>query len=161
MIYLTGHIKEGVLRFRHRKFVDAMLQKQPDGDYQITVELLKKRRSLRQLRYYWGVIVDILTRETGERIARNVELTKQDGILRPTSGGIHSYLKSRFNATPVLLYDAYGNIAVEASVGETTTRHTPGRFSEYCEDIKIWSAQDLGIVIPDPPPEEGEYHYER
>ena len=92
------------------------------------------RRSDQQNRYYWGVVVALITeqlQELGHEV--NAELT-------------HEFLKSKFNAKP--LCNAEGELIGE--IGETTTKLNKSDFIEYLDKIKRWAATFLMLNIPDP-----------
>jgi hypothetical protein len=62
---------------------------------------------------------------------------------------------------PLHEYDALHDALVRRFLGErpdpnplrlriSTSDLTTAEFSEYCEQVRIWAATDLGVVIPDP-----------
>jgi hypothetical protein len=93
-----------------------------------TVEVIirkpKTKRSDLQNNYYWGVVLEILSKELGY---------DQDEL--------HEILKYKF-------------LKIESTLGmeyiRSTTKLTTGEFEEYLEKIKRWAAEFLGINIPNP-----------
>lgn len=81
-------------------------------------------RSTPQNRYYWGVVVEILSEHIG---------------FSPEE--MHEILKHKFlNPFEKMGYKIYPN----------TTQLTTVEFKNYIEKIQRWAAQELQCVIPDP-----------
>jgi len=91
----------------------------------VTIEIKKfrKNRTDAQNRYYWGVVIDILSKHTG---------------YEPEE--MHDAIKIKF--MPV---ERAGLIA-----GKSTARLTTIEFMELIERVQRWAAQDLQCYIPDP-----------
>jgi hypothetical protein len=81
-------------------------------------------RSLQQNRYYFGVVVELLSAHTGY-----------------TPEEMHEALKIKF-----LLVKRQGLPDTVMS----TARLTKDQFCEYIEKIQRWAATEMGCVIPDP-----------
>ncbi len=86
----------------------------------------KKKRSLNQNRYYWGVVVLIFAFEIGEE--------KDD---------MHEILKYKFHSEEKLIDNEI--IKVPKSTHDMTT----AEFEIYLKKIRKW-AVDLNIIIPEP-----------
>jgi len=106
-------------------------------DQEVTVTVQRKRatRSLDQNAWYFGQILRLLSEHTGYTVDE-----------------LHDYCKVRFNAKTVLITDQDGVVKDETRIGQTTTKLNRVTFGEYCEAIRQWAAQELGVVIPDPDP---------
>jgi hypothetical protein len=81
-------------------------------------------RSEQQNRYYWGVVVDLLSLSTGY-----------------TPDEMHEALKMKF------LMVHRENLP---DTVKSTARLTKDEFCEYIDNIQKWAARDMGVVIPDP-----------
>ena len=94
-----------------------------DGDVELTLEKVKKQRSNNQNRYYWGVVVELLSKELGY-----------------TTEETHEALKYKF-------------LMVEKGVLPTvksTTDLTTQEFEEFMSRVREWSSVFLNCYIPDP-----------
>ena len=126
----TGRITAGKLHVRGWKALELR-----DGEVLITIERARATRSLEQNRYYFGVVLRLLSEHTGYTVDE-----------------LHEYCKLRFNAKRVSFCDADGVVKDEDRIGQSTTKLNRVTFGEYCEAIRQWAAADLGVVIPDPDP---------
>ena len=121
-----GHIEKGKLTIPNREqFVEAIAQMKP-GTVIISVSD-KGARSGAQNRYYWSVVVRLLSETTG---------------YEPEE--MHEVLKMKFNRRTL---DVAGE---EMEIGATTTKMTTEQFNAYIEQIQRWAVQELNCIIPDP-----------
>ena len=97
------------------------------GTVEVIVKYPQSLRSLQQNRYYWGVVVDLISQHTG--------YAKEE---------THEILKAKF-------------LSREAFIGKepvryarSTTSLTTKQFKKYLNEIKEWAFIELGIVIPEP-----------
>jgi hypothetical protein len=102
---------------------------------EVTVREQRNRRSDRQLRWYWGQILELLSEHTGY-----------------TPDELHEYCKSRFIPKRLAICDGNGVIVDERVVGGSTGKLNTTEMAEYCEAVRKFAAEDLGVVIPDPDP---------
>ena len=132
-ITAAGHIEDGVLKVRHRKDFDAAVSLWKDGEVEVIVLRRRATRSDAQNRYYWGVIVQMLSDKYGY-----------------TPDEMHDVLKAKFLPKRLTFSDGNGEVKGDFVIGGSTVRLTKEQFGEeYCEPIKRWAAE-LGCVIPDP-----------
>lgn len=96
----------------------------------ITIEKYVQKRSNPQNNYYFGVVVDMIVKETGS-----------------DKDTVHAELKKMF----LLIKD--GKIPIVGSTKKLSTID----FNEYINQCVLWSAEWLGVVIPDPNYPDGEY----
>ena len=130
----SGFIKAGRLFIRDRRDFDRQVQRLKDGwEVEITVKRRSVTRSQQQNAYYWGVIVRILAEHTGY-----------------TDVEIHDVLKAKFLPKHLAITDGNGEVKGEFVLGGSTRNLKTAEFSEYCEHIKEWAADDLDVYIPDP-----------
>lgn len=88
-----------------------------------------EKRSILQNKYYWGVIIKVLSEHTGYE--------KDD---------LHGYLTKRFLGVTYIDLEA-GQVT---EVTKSTSRLNKQDFMNYCERIRIWAHESLGLKIPDP-----------
>jgi len=97
-------------------------------------EFLSKQAQIRSTpenKYYWGVVVKILSDELG-----------------CTSNEVHEVLKELFLKTPKYLKTKEG--LREIWVTKSTASLTIGDFEEYLEKIRQWASIEMGYWIPEP-----------
>jgi len=113
-----------------KKFIEAN-----DGKMiNIVIKRAKSKRSDNQNRYYWGVIIPILTeafKDLGHRINKDE---------------CHHVLKSMFNYKDLANQDG----EFVAKIGQSTAGLNKTEFIEYIDKIIEWSAEILNIQIPLP-----------
>lgn len=126
-----GTIKEGEFSLYHQDEFEIVKKSLEGKEIQIDLSKKTNPRSLQQNRYYWGVIIDILSEETGQ--------PKED---------IHDFLRGLFLKKNVAIADKYGEIE-DISTTRSTTKLNTQEFMKYNEDIRRWSSMSLGIYIPD------------
>ena len=132
-IVTTGHVRAGRLEIRRRKDLRDALGRMRDGEVLITISPKRAARSLQQNRWYWGVIVELLSDHTGY-----------------TPDEIHEVLKAKFIPKRLALADGNGEIRDELVIGGSSAKLNKIEFGEFCESVRRWAAEDLGVVIPDP-----------
>lgn len=109
------------------------------GKY-VTVKIKerKRRRSLSQNAYYWGVIV--------ERI--RIALFDAGHVM--DSAEVHEMLKKDVMKLSRVI-DIKGKLYVTSG---TTTDKTTMEFETYMDIVREWAASELGLIIPLPNEEE-------
>jgi hypothetical protein len=127
---LSGQITKGKLHVRGWKPFTWR-----DGEVTITVERKRATRSVLQNAWYWGQVLRLLAEHTGYTVDE-----------------LHDYCKQRFNPKRLVLCDGWGEVKDEQRIGQSTRELNRITFGEYCEAIRQWAREDLGVVIPDPDP---------
>jgi len=127
-------IKAGKLDFKQRSNFLADVSKFKDGEYVITIEKLKSKRSLAQNSYYWGVVVPL------------VKYGLTDAGWRYTTDQVHEDLKRDFNIVEIV-NERSGEI--RRSIG-STTEMSKSEMMDYFAKITQWAAEYLSIQIPQP-----------
>ena len=127
-----GKIEGGKLSIHGRKRFEEDLRECKDQEVIITVKK-RGRRSDKQNRWYWGIVVTEIRLRLKE-LGHNL-----------TADEVHTFLKEKFN--PVNLISEHGELI--ATFPGSTTEFNKIEFSDYCERIRDWAAQTLEIVIPD------------
>lgn len=127
-------IRNGKLDFKQRSNFLSDVSKFKDGDYILTIEKRKKKRSVEQNRYYWGVVVPL------------VKSGLNDTGWRMTTDGTHEYLKNEFNIIEVV-NERSGEVI--KTIGSSTEMST-SQMMDYFAKITEWAAEYLNVNIPDP-----------
>jgi hypothetical protein len=117
--------EEGKLLVYNQKVFWAYMKRLAGHDVVVDIYLGRAVRSQPQNRYYWGVVVAILAEECGYQREE-----------------MHEALKWKF----LRLEDPDHPIPTVRSTTDLTTQE----FEEYLEQIRIWAASELGVVIPMP-----------
>lgn len=94
--------------------------------------VFKKDRSSNQNRYYWGVIIDLLSEHTG---------FNRDEM--------HEVLKHKFLRRTLWVPKKDG-VKEQSIITYSTTDLTTKQFEEFLAAIRMWASQDLGVCIPEP-----------
>jgi hypothetical protein len=102
---------------------------------QITLGPVSNRRSDRQVKWYWGQVLELLAEHTGH-----------------TPDELHEYCKARFIPKRLAICDGNGVVIDDRVIGGSTTKLSTVDMAAYCEAIRQFAAEDLGLVIPDPDP---------
>jgi hypothetical protein len=95
---------------------------------QITVSDIKKERSNNQNAYYWGVLIRILSDETGQE-----------------ADDLHEHFRDRFLTKNFIHIGGE-----EKEVAKSTKKLSTNEFEEYQEKIRAFAAEELSIIIPLP-----------
>ena len=97
--------------------------------YSIEIKQHREQRSVSQNRYYFGVIIKILSEELGY-----------------FPDEVHEFLKQKFRPKE-LVVKATGE---SFKVGRSTTDDDTWDAEQYYEQIRIWASTELDILIPLP-----------
>jgi len=100
----------------------------------ITIEESKKKRSLNQNAYYFGVVVQAVLQmfiEAGNDV---------------DDEEVHLFLKREVGKLTKIITDKQGN---KSTILQSTARLSTIEFEQYLERIRAWAA-GLGVVIPLP-----------
>lgn len=116
------------------KFKTEVANAFPDAAITLTVEKKRRKRSLNQNAYYFGVVC---------ALCRNgINQFGEDFSIEET----HEFLKARFNVKELINTNTGEIITVPVS----TTKLSTIDFMDYIAKIQRFAAQELCIVIPDP-----------
>lgn len=127
----VARLVEGKLNAEDRRgFLDAMRAFRGEP-FLVKVGPIQRGRSLNQNRYYWGVVLALLSEHTGH-----------------TPMELHEYFKARYNSDVLMLVNREtGEIVDERTIAKTTTTMSTEQFTAYLEQI-IQCAAELGCVVP-------------
>lgn len=117
-----GIVFSGKLKLHNRDRFDDWM-KGLRGDVEVIVRKPQQPRSLKENNYYWGVIIKMISEETGAfPDDAHYELKRM-------------FLKQSGDKIPVLI---------------STTDLSTTEFEEFLSKVRIWAASELGIMIPQP-----------
>jgi hypothetical protein len=88
----------------------------------------KKPRSLSQNKYYWGVVVLILSTEIGE-----------------DKDTMHEVLKMKFLSEKIIMPDM-----TVTPIGRSTSELSTVNFEEFVKTVQMWASSEMNIYIPKP-----------
>jgi hypothetical protein len=128
-----GYIRSGLLEIRDPARFHRGLRSFRDGEVFVRVQRAYATRTARQNRYYWGVVIDLISEHTGH-----------------TPNETHEILKQMFLPKKTAVQDRNGVIVAEFVLGGTTTRLTTREFEIYLREIKQFALEQLEVLIPDP-----------
>ncbi len=132
--HFRGTVKNGKLPRLTTEGIVAALRKLEGCTAEVTVKKWVKRRSGNQNRYYWSVVVRMVTemfREAGNYV---------------DDEEVHEFLKLRVGKLSQNVVDPHGE--VYKTLGSTTKLSTT-EFEAYMMKIKAWAAE-FGLQIPEP-----------
>lgn len=132
-IVTTAELKRGRMQIRNWNRVASELGAMRDGELRISITRAHATRSLNQNAWYWACVVGLVAEHTGY-----------------TPDEIHEIYKAKFIPKRLALANGNGEITGEFVIGGTTTQLNKLEFGEFCESIREWAADELGVVIPDP-----------
>ena len=121
-VYLA-QIKGGNLTLQNKSGFLSYLKQLKDGTYEVVVRRKISTRSLQQNAYLWGVVYQLISDHTG--------MTPEE---------VHDFCKLKFLRKQVGKYTTLGS----------TARLNKSDFGQYVEKIKMFAAQELSVVIPEP-----------
>lgn len=104
--------------------LNSFLEKAEPGMYSLEINK-SDRRSTRQNRYYWGVVIPLVM--SGIADCFGEEITDEEA---------HDYLKMKFNSVN--------------DIPRSTTGLNKDQFKTYIEKIQRFGSEFLNVSIPDP-----------
>lgn len=130
----SAEMRNGKLFIRNRKAFDLQIAQLREGwELEVTVKRQRATRSQLQNRYYWGVVIALLSEHTGY-----------------TPDEVHDCMKMQFIPKRMAVADGNGVIHGEYVLGGSTREMNTIDFGDYMESIREWAAETLDVVIPDP-----------
>lgn len=134
-VIFNATTKGGDLKvFRSKDFRKEVVQAFPEKDLLIKVERKKKKRSIQQNSYYWGVVIKLMTQFfKGEGIVKNEDET-------------HQILTYKFLKVVCAITDD-GEVVERV---KSTTELSTVEFEEYILNIRVWVSDFFNVDIPEP-----------
>ncbi len=121
-----GQVESGKLTLdKPERFAEYL--KSLSGMVEIAIGKWHPNRSNQQNKYYWGVVVDMVSEEMGELPDAAHEILRENNLKMGIdhNGKRYEYVRS-------------------------TTSLDTKEFEDYTERCRIWGSTELGIVIPEP-----------
>ncbi len=135
-LFTTARIVRGRLKVRDWNAVLRQIATMRDGEVLITIERAYATRSAQSNAWYWSQVVGLVAKHTGY-----------------TADEIHEIYKAKFLPKALAFANANGEVVDELVIGGSTAKLNIPEFADYCERIREWAADELGVVIPDPDPQ--------
>jgi hypothetical protein len=134
LLTASAFVRDGQLYLSRRNHFDEAIARWSNCQALVRLEQVLDARSLALNAYYWHVVVGSVSGETGFTPAESHHELKALHLPK----GLHAMRG--------------GSVCWRcARVIDGSTRFLSGREEwQYIEDIHIWSAERLGLVIPDP-----------
>lgn len=130
----TGKVEQGRLTIYRRADFDRAVLAFEGKQVEITIEKKRKRRSVFQNAYYWGVVIPIVQQGLNEI---GYKTGKEQA---------HELLKSLF-AKDEIVNEATGEVL---NFPLSTAAMSTVRMMDYFAQITQWAAEFLGVEIPQP-----------
>jgi hypothetical protein len=139
IVTASGRVQKGKLFVRNRRAFDQQVaQLKETWELEVIVQRLRAARSMNQNRWYWSQVVGLVSQYTGS-----------------TPDDIHAIYKAKFLPRIITVPNIRtGEVVAEFTLGGSTRTMNTLEFSQYCESIREWAADTLGVIIPDPEPME-------
>lgn len=121
----------------------------PDKTYLVNIKQYRDSRSNRQNRYYWGVVIKMISEETGmdemevHETLKKKFIQQREYILTKSDGKYYACFQDTAEMIPTSELEEYYK---KKGSKDLDTKE----FKEYIEKIHIWAADFLGLNIPDP-----------
>ena len=125
----VGTVEQGKLRIDFPANYERWLMTLEGQRVTVEVKKFRKKRTIPQMRYYFGIVIEALLEPMGYR--------------KDEKEKVHQIMKYKFLRT----IDENGNEYVP-TLSEITKVDTV-RMGEYIEQIKMFAAQELNTFIPD------------
>lgn len=129
-----GNVENNALKLINPDRFKSYLYTLNGQDVEVIVAKRGKRRTDRQNKFYWGVVVKLISDYTG---------------IEPNE--LHEFLKAQFAPRVETKIELQNGQSIVKLLPISTTKLFTKQFSDdYIEKIRTWAASDLNLVIPDP-----------
>lgn len=135
---IRANSQQEVLKLRATTFINN-LEPEEGREFEVVVKLYKNKRSLEQNAYYWGVIIDYMSKELGYHRDEAHETLRCQ--LLPVIG---SYTRPAFK-------DEFGTHWPEEHlpIYQSTTKLNTKEMGDYIDQCIILLAS-MGVIVPNP-----------
>lgn len=123
--WFVGCVQDGVLRLDYKRQWDAFLKRFEGDEVEISIRKKHSQRSDAQNAYWWAVVVPLLSEHCG--------YSREE---------MHAALKAKFLGHEDL---TRGLMRIGS-----TTKLSPQEFGDLIDQVVVWAAESLGVVIPPP-----------
>ena len=133
-IEVPGHInKDGRLVAENALMLKKWIEFNKGYSLMITFQRFGNKRTTKQNRYYWGVVVKMI-RERFKELGHELD-----------SDEVHDFLKGEFNKREIVTENDH-----HLSIPRSTKDLDSTSFNEYLEKVRQFASITLEINIPDP-----------
>jgi hypothetical protein len=122
-----GKAKNGTLNLQSPDTFRKYLYSLNDKDVECVVRLPRKDRSNQENRYYFGVVVNLISEHTGY-----------------TPEEVHEFLKLKFLSKIIVM------AGKDERIPRSSTSLSTLEWEKWMTEIREWAAQELSLVIPEP-----------
>lgn len=130
---ISGRVRAGRLEVPTGA-VQAAVSGWPDRDVILSIRPARPGRSLRQLRYYHGVVLPLMAEATGQ-----------------DEDSIHDDMCDRFLTKRHVHYaNPHTGEVEERDVARRTTGLSVQEFFDFTERVRVFAIEFLGLIVPDP-----------
>jgi len=134
-IVIDVEVSKGRLCLPNRALFAELVRGLKDGPYMLTVSKLRATRSRQANRYWWGVVVHVLSEHTG--------FTPEE---------IHEWAKAKFIPKRLALLNGNGDVQDEYVIGGSTRKMSVSEFYDFVETVRLFANEHLDLHIPPPDP---------
>jgi len=121
-------VKNAEIVFLNKRLFNKDLSQYEDKEAVLLLKPFRNVRSDNQNRYYWGIVMKILSNELGY-----------------FPDEVHEVMKQKFlNVRNIKVCNT------EYSIPESTTVQNTTEFEDYLSKIRMWASSELEILIPLP-----------
>lgn len=133
-IEVPGHIdKDGKLVAENATMLKKWIEFNKGYSLTITFQRFGNKRTTKQNRYYWGVVVKMIKERLTE-LGHDLDTEE-----------VHDFLKAEFNKIEIVTENEH-----HLSIPKSTKDLDSQTFNEYIEKVRQFAAITLEINIPDP-----------
>jgi hypothetical protein len=129
-----GKVTDTIHIYRANEMKEMVLRNFAGMDIELTICKKRKRRSLMQNSYYFGVVLPVVCKGLS------------DAGYKVSKESTHEFLKSMFNKKE-LVNEQTGEIL--HTIG-STAKMTTSEMMDYFAEITQWAAEFLNVQIPQP-----------
>ncbi len=123
----VGFVKKGKLEFKYLDQFTNYLKSLEGKSVDVVVRLPRKDRSNQENRYYFGVVVNLISEHTGY-----------------TPDETHEFLKLKFLSKIIVM------AGKDERIPRSSTELSTLEWEKWMTEIREWAAQELSLVIPEP-----------
>lgn len=129
-----GYVKDGKIERNVAIQIGSAIGLMNDCRLLVTLKQVKRKRSNRQNRYYWGLVVPLIRQmfEDGGNVVDEDE--------------IHGFLKEHVGKLTKVIIDPSGT---RRKVVRSSTETDTAEFEDYLTKVRAWAAE-MGCSIPEP-----------
>jgi hypothetical protein len=126
-------VEGGKLHLPNRRLFADLVRTLRPGPYELTISRLRATRSVQANRFYWGVVVQLISEYTG--------FTPEE---------VHEWAKAKFLPKRLALLGGNGEVVDEYVIGGSTRKLKTDEFYDYVEKVRTFAQEQLGLIMPEP-----------